>query len=53
VFKDGRLPLYAVFAPRVSDGNLELLGVYPEGKINDPAGFVKFLKDVQEKATKK
>lgn len=49
VFRDQRLPLYAVFAPRVSDGNLELLGVYPEGKINDPAGFVKFLKDVQDR----
>lgn len=53
VFKDGRLPLYAVFQPRTSDGKLDLLGVYPEGKINDPAAFVKFLKDAQEKAAKK
>jgi thiol:disulfide interchange protein DsbD len=53
VFRDQRLPLYAVFVPRVSDGKLELLGVYPEGKINDPAAFVKFLKDMQEKAAKK
>src|SRR5262249_19162222 len=53
VFRDQRLPLYAVFVPRVSDGKLELLGVYPEGKINDPSAFVKFLKDMQEKAAKK
>jgi thiol:disulfide interchange protein DsbD len=53
VFKDGRLPLYAVFVPRVSDSKLELLGVYPEGKINDPSAFVKFLKEMQEKAAKK
>ncbi len=52
VFKDSALPLYAVLVPR-ADGKLKIVGVYPEGKINDPAQFAAFLKDSLEKAKKK
>jgi thiol:disulfide interchange protein DsbD len=52
VFGTQQLPLYVVLQPRVSGGSV-VLGVYPEGKINDPAAFVKFLKDAQEKAARK
>ena len=51
VFGTDQLPLYVVLLPQVS-GGVKVLGVYPEGKINDPAAFVKFLKDAQEKAKK-
>jgi thiol:disulfide interchange protein DsbD len=51
VFKDSRLPLYAAVLPQ-PDGKLKVLK-YPEGKINDPAGFVAFLKDAREKARAK
>ena len=43
VFKDIKLPLYAVLRP-VADGKVEVLGVYDEGKINDPGRFAAFLK---------
>jgi thiol:disulfide interchange protein DsbD len=52
VFKDSALPLYAVLMPQ-EDGKVKVIGVYPEGKINDPAKFVEFLKDAQEKAKPK
>ena len=52
VFGTIQLPLYVVLQPQVS-GGVKVLGVYPEGKINDPAAFVKFLKDAQAKAAKK
>ncbi|MCI0702598.1 MAG: thioredoxin family protein [Planctomycetia bacterium] len=52
VFKDGALPLYAVLMPQ-PDGKLQVIGVYPEGKINDPAKFAQFLKDSLEKAKPK
>lgn len=49
VFGTDQLPLYVVFLPKVS-GGAKVLGVYPEGKINDPDGFAAFLKDMLEKA---
>jgi thiol:disulfide interchange protein len=49
VFGDIKLPLYAVLMPQ-PDGKLKLIGVYDEGKINDPDKFTEFLKDTQEKA---
>ncbi len=52
VFKDAALPLYAVLMPQ-EGGQVKVIGVYPEGKINDPAKFVAFLKDAQEKAKPK
>jgi thiol:disulfide interchange protein len=51
VFKDSALPLYAVLVQE--GGQVKVIGVYPEGKINDPAKFVQFLKDAQEKARPK
>ncbi|MBY0456573.1 MAG: thioredoxin family protein, partial [Gemmataceae bacterium] len=51
-FKTNQLPLYAVLAPQ-SDGTVRVVGVYDEGKINDPAKFVAFLKAAQEKAKQK
>ncbi len=51
-FKDIALPLYAVLLPQ-ADGKVKVLGVYPEGKINDPAKFAAFLKDALEKAKPK
>ena len=51
-FKDIRLPLYAVLMPQ-PDGKVKVIGVYDEGKINDPAQFAAFLKDSLEKAKKK
>ena len=51
VFKDIKLPLYAVLVPQ-ADGKLKLIGTYEEGKINDPAQFAAFLKDSLEKAKK-
>ncbi len=52
VFKDIALPLYAVLLPQ-ADGKVKVLGVYDEGKINDPARFAAFLKDALEKAKPK
>jgi thiol:disulfide interchange protein len=43
VFKASQLPLYAVLMPQ-ADGKVKVIGVYPEGKINDPAKFAEFLK---------
>ena len=52
IFKDSRLPLYAVLMPQ-ADGKVKVIGVYDEGKINDPARFAAFLKESQEKAKPK
>jgi len=52
IFKDSRLPLYAVLMP-LPDGKVKVIGVYDEGKINDPARFAAFLKDALEKAQSK
>jgi thiol:disulfide interchange protein len=48
VFKDVKLPLYAVLVPRGK--KLVLIGTYEEGKINDPAQFATFLKESHDKA---
>jgi thiol:disulfide interchange protein DsbD len=52
VFKDQRLPLYAVFVP-TADGKVKVLGKYDEGKINSPEKFAAWLKDMLEKANPK
>ena len=52
VFKDIKLPLYAVLMPQ-PDGKLKVIGTYVEGKINDPAQFAAFLKTSLEKAKMK
>jgi thiol:disulfide interchange protein DsbD len=49
VFRTIQLPLYAVLAPQ-PDGKVRVVGVYPEGAINDPAKFAAFLKESREKA---
>lgn len=49
VFKDNRRPLYAVLMPQ-SDGKVKVTATYDEGKINDTARFVAFLKESHEKA---
>ncbi len=51
-FKDIKLPLYAVLVPQ-PDGKVKVVGAYPEGKINEPAKFVEFLKDAQQRAKPK
>jgi thiol:disulfide interchange protein DsbD len=51
VFKTDQLPLYAVLLPQVS-GGVKVLGVYDEGKINEPDRFAQFLRDALEKARK-
>lgn len=43
VFGTEQLPLYAVLAPQ-ADGSVKREAVYDEGKINDAAGFVEFLR---------
>jgi thiol:disulfide interchange protein DsbD len=43
VFRDEALPLYAILEP-LPDGKVRVVGVYDEGKINDPARFAEFLK---------
>ncbi|HUR54269.1 MAG TPA: thioredoxin family protein, partial [Gemmataceae bacterium] len=48
-FGEEQLPLYAVVQPR-PDGKVRVLGVYPEGKINDVAAFEKFLAKALEDA---
>jgi thiol:disulfide interchange protein DsbD len=48
-FRDSALPLYAVLMPR-ANGRVEILGVYPEGKINAPEKFVQYLRAMREKA---
>jgi thiol:disulfide interchange protein len=42
-FGTSQLPLYVILKP-LPDGKIERVGVYAEGKINDEAGFVAFLK---------
>ncbi|MCE9563157.1 MAG: hypothetical protein K8U57_14030 [Planctomycetes bacterium] len=48
VFRDQRLPLYAVFLP-TADGKVKLLGKYDEGKINSPDKFAAWLKEMLTK----
>jgi thiol:disulfide interchange protein len=42
VFRDVQLPLYAIVKAK-ADGGYEVLGQYNEGKINNVAGFARFL----------
>jgi hypothetical protein len=41
-FGDAQLPLYVILEP-VSDRQARIVAVYNEGKINDVAGFIRFL----------
>ena len=52
MFHDGQLPLYIVLLPRVSDNKVQVIGVYPEGKINNPDEFAAFLKKALDDAKK-
>ncbi|MCS6864958.1 MAG: thioredoxin family protein, partial [Gemmataceae bacterium] len=47
-FKASQLPLYAVLMPQ--GDRVRIVGIYPEGKINNPEQFTAFLKDALEKA---
>lgn len=42
-FGTEQLPLYVVLAPQ-PQGDIKVLGIYSEGKINDVAGFAEFLR---------
>jgi len=46
VFGDERLPLYAIFEPVRENGQdkVNVVGVYKEGKINEPREFMAFLR---------
>jgi len=46
VFGDERLPLYAIFEPVRENGQdkVNIVGVYKEGKINEPREFMTFLR---------
>ena len=48
-FGGNQLPLYAILWPTAS-GKVQVLGVYPEGKINHPDQFTAWLKEGLEKA---
>ncbi|MGL5909905.1 MAG: hypothetical protein ACRCZP_07880 [Phycicoccus sp.] len=48
----GRGGTASIMAP-AADDKVKLLGVYPEGKINAPEKFAKWLKDIQKKANPK
>jgi thiol:disulfide interchange protein DsbD len=43
-FQTEQLPLYVILEP-MPDGKIRVVGVYPEGRINDEAAFAKFLKE--------
>jgi thiol:disulfide interchange protein DsbD len=43
-FNDLRLPLYAILEPR-TDGKIDVLGTYDEGRIINEAGFAEFLRN--------
>jgi thiol:disulfide interchange protein DsbD len=43
-FNTEQLPLYVILEP-LTDGKVKVVGVYPEGKINDEAAFAAFLRD--------
>ena len=49
--RTNRLPLYAILLP-TANGKVKVLGVYDEGKINQPDRFAAWLKEVLEKAKK-
>ncbi len=39
-----QLPLYVIIEPR-TDGRIDVVGTYAEGRIMDEAGFIEFLKN--------
>jgi thiol:disulfide interchange protein DsbD len=43
-FNSVQLPLYVILRPTASDGPIDVVGVYSEGKINNVAAFAEFLK---------
>ena len=49
VFGTRQLPYYVILEPLLT-GGVKVVGVYDEGKINDPARFAAFLREAQEKA---
>jgi thiol:disulfide interchange protein DsbD len=50
-FGTEQLPLYVILEPRPG-GDIEVVGVYSEGKINDEAGFMAFLRKPLEVAAR-
>jgi hypothetical protein len=48
-FGGNQLPLYAILWP-TANGKVKVLGVYEEGKINQPDRFATWLKEGLEKA---
>ena len=51
-FGTAQLPLYAVLLPQVGGTKVRVLGVYDEGKVNDPERFAAFLRQALEDAGK-
>lgn len=49
IFETEQLPYYVILEPLIT-GGVKVVGVYDEGKINDPARFASFLRDALEKA---
>lgn len=49
-FQASQLPLYAVLMPQ--GDRVRVVGIYPEGKINNPDQFAAFLREALEKAKK-
>lgn len=43
IFKDVRLPLYVILEPQL-DERIDVVGIYPEGKINNETAFAAFLR---------
>lgn len=48
VFGDSQLPLYVIVEPDASKQGFKEIARYAEGKINDVAGFKRFLQDNAE-----
>ncbi|MBI2805288.1 MAG: hypothetical protein HYX68_09955 [Planctomycetes bacterium] len=48
VFDDERLPLYAILEPELN-GQIKMVAVYREGRINDEAAFAEFLANPDKK----
>ncbi len=44
VFNTEQLPLYVVLEPQLDD-SITVLGVYPEGRINNETAFTEFLRE--------
>ncbi len=48
IFSDEKLPLYAILEPD-GDDHIRVIGVYPEGLINNESKFADFLRDPDKK----